>query len=59
MTKFINKITPVLKLVIEDSLFFLVKFYFKLVLYYTSIVGYCEVDLCNVRCELYQVSTEV
>jgi len=49
----INKVTSVLKPVIENFLFFLVKFYFKPVLDYTNEISYCEVDLHNVRGELY------
>ena len=31
----------------KDFLFFLVKFYLKLILSYTSKVGYYKVDFCN------------
>ena len=57
--EFINKATLVLKQVIENLLLFLIKFYLKLVLYYTSKIDYCKVDLYNIRCKLYQVSIEV
>jgi len=39
--EFIDKATPVLELIVEDFLFFLVKPYIKLVLYYTSEISYC------------------
>jgi len=57
--EFIDKVTLVLKLIVEDLLFFLVKSYIKLVLYYTSEIGYCEIDLCNIEYKLYLVGTKV
>jgi len=59
LTELIDKVILVLKPVIEDSLLFLVEFYLKPVLGYTSEIGYCKVDLYNIRDELYWVSTEV
>lgn len=52
LTELIDKVTSVLKPVIEDSLLFLVKFYLKPVLGYTSEIGYCEVNLHDIRDEL-------
>ena len=57
--KFVNKATLVLEPVIEDSLFFLVKLYLKLVLCYISEINYYKVDFCNIGCELYWVGIEV
>ena len=57
--EFIDKVTLVLKLIVEDLLFFLVKSYIKLVLYYTSEIGYCKIDLCNIEYKLYLVGTKV
>jgi len=48
MVELIDKVTSV----IEDSLLFLVEFYLKPVLDYTGKIGYCKVDLCNIKCEL-------
>jgi len=55
MVELINKVTSV----IEDSLLFLVEFYLKPVLDYTGKIGYCKVDLCNIKCELCYVGIEV
>jgi len=52
LIELIDKVTSVLKPVIEDSLLFLVESYLKPVLGYTSEIGYCEVDLHDVRGEL-------
>ena len=53
LTELIDKVILVLKPVIEDSLLFLVEFYLKPVLGYTSEIGYCKVDIYNIRDELY------
>ena len=59
VTELVDKATSVLKPVMEDSLFFLVKFYLKLVLCFTSEIYYCKVDFYNVRYELCQIGMEV
>jgi len=59
MMKFVNEATLVLELAMEDLLLFLVKLYFKPVLYYTSEICHYKVDLYNIRDELYQIGTEV
>jgi len=56
--KFINKVTPILKPVMEDFLFFLVKSYFEPVLSNVGEVDY-KVDLCNICCKLCQINMEV
>ena len=43
----------------QDVLVFLVKAYLKPVLGYSSKIGHCKVDFCNVCVELSQISTEV
>ena len=43
----------------QDALVFLVEAYLKLVLGYSSKVGYCEVDFYNVHIELCRVGTEI
>jgi len=55
----LKKATPVLEPVGKDLLFFLIKFYLKSVLDYTSEIGYCKVDFCNIGGKLCWVSMEV
>jgi len=55
----IDKATPVLEPVVKNLLFFLIKFYLKSVLDYTSKIGYCKVDFCNIGGELCWVGMEV
>ena len=57
--EFINKQVPIEEPVLQNTLVFLVKAHLKLVLGYSSEVGHCEVDFCNVYIELYQISMEV
>jgi len=57
--KFVDKITSILELVIEDFLFFLVESYFELVLNDASKIGHCKVDLHNICCELCHISIKV
>ena len=57
--KFVDKMTLILELVIEDFLFFLVEFYFELVLNNASKIGHCKVDLYNICCELCQIGIKV
>jgi len=52
LTELIDKVTSVLKPVIEDSLLFLVESYLEPILSYTSEISYCEVDLHDIRGEL-------
>jgi len=44
---------------LKDALVFLVEAHLKLVLDYSSKVGYCKVDFCNVRVKLHQISIEI
>ena len=57
--EFINKMTSVLEPVMKDLLFFLIKCYLKSVLCDTCEIYHCEVNLCDVRCKLYQIGAEV
>ena len=43
----------------QDVLVFLVEAHLKPVLGYSSKIGHCKVDFCNVYIELYQVSIEI
>ena len=55
----IDKVTPVLEPVVEDSLFFLVELYLELILGYTSKIDHCKVNLYNIRYELCWIGIEV
>ena len=59
LTYLINKKIPIGEPVLQDALVFLVEAYLKLVLGYSSKVGYCEVDFYNVHIELCRVGTEI
>ena len=43
----------------KDALVFLVEAHLKLVLGYSSKIGHCKVDFCNVYVELHQISMKV
>ena len=43
----------------QNILVFLVEAYLKLVLGYSSEIGHCKVDFCNVCIKLYEISVEV
>ena len=59
LTQLVNKKVPVGKLVLQNTLVFLVKAHFKPVLGDSSEIGYYEIDFCNVCIELYKIITEV
>jgi len=44
---------------LQNTLVFLVEAYLKPVLGYSSEIGYCEVDFCNVYVELHWISTKI
>ena len=59
LIQLVHKQVPVREPVLKDALVFLVKAYFGPILSYSSEVGHCEVNFCNVHIELHQVSIEI
>ena len=51
--EFINKQISIGEPVLQNTLIFLVKTHLKPALGYSSEVGHCEVDFCNVCIELH------